>query len=66
MGGLMGITGEEDGGPVKVGVAMTDIATGLYTYGAITSALYHRERTGEGQYIDLSLLDTQVLHSVSK
>jgi len=56
----MGITGDEDGPPIKVGVAVTDISTGLYAYGAISAALFHRERTGEGQYIDLALLDSQV------
>ena len=64
MGGLMSITGERDdlpgGGPQKVGVAVADICTGLYATTAILAALHHRERTGEGQYIDASLLDTQV------
>ena len=60
VGGLMGITGEPDGPPVKVGVAMTDICTALYAHGAILGALYARERTGEGQRIDVSLLETQI------
>jgi crotonobetainyl-CoA:carnitine CoA-transferase CaiB-like acyl-CoA transferase len=60
VGGLMGITGEPDRPPVKVGVAMTDICTALYAHGAILAALYARDRTGEGQRIDLSLLETQV------
>jgi len=60
VGGLMGITGEPDGPPVKVGVAMTDIATALYAHGAILAALYARERTGVGQRIDTSLLETQI------
>ncbi len=60
VGGLMGITGHPDGPPVKVGVAMTDICTALYAHGAILAALYERERTGEGQRIDLSLLETQI------
>ena len=60
VGGLMGITGEEDGGPVKVGVAITDVTTGIMAHGAIMTALFHRERTGLGQRIDLSLLETQV------
>ncbi|MBI3086557.1 MAG: CoA transferase [candidate division NC10 bacterium] len=60
MGGLMSITGEPGGPPVKVGVAMTDICTALYAHGAILAALYARERTGEGQRIDLSLLETQI------
>jgi hypothetical protein len=49
----MDITGEPDGPPVKVGVAMTDIATALYAHGAILAALYARERTGVGQRIDI-------------
>jgi crotonobetainyl-CoA:carnitine CoA-transferase CaiB-like acyl-CoA transferase len=59
-GGLMGITGEPDGPPVKVGVAITDVATGISAQGAICAALYAREKTGRGQRIDLSLLETQV------
>ena len=60
VGGLMGITGAPDGPPVKVGVAMTDICTALYAHGAILAALYARDRTGEGQRIDVSLLETQI------
>ncbi|GAA4330711.1 CaiB/BaiF CoA-transferase family protein [Variovorax defluvii] len=64
MGGLMSITGRPDGsageGPMKVGVALTDILTGLYATVGIQSALAHRDRTGEGQHIDASLLDVQV------
>ncbi len=60
MGGLMSVTGEADGSPMKVGVAITDISTGMYAANAIQAALLHRESTGEGQYIDLSLLDVQV------
>jgi crotonobetainyl-CoA:carnitine CoA-transferase CaiB-like acyl-CoA transferase len=64
IGGLMSITGEPDqhpgGGPVKVGVAVADIFTGLYATIAILGALAHRDRTGVGQHIDLALLDTQV------
>jgi crotonobetainyl-CoA:carnitine CoA-transferase CaiB-like acyl-CoA transferase len=59
-GGLMGITGEPDGPPVKVGVAITDVATGISAQGAICAALYAREKSGRGQRIDLSLLETQV------
>ena len=59
-GGLMGITGEPDGPPVKVGVAITDVTTGISAQGAICAALYAREKTGQGQRIDLSLLETQV------
>jgi formyl-CoA transferase len=60
VGGLMYITGEQDGDPCKVGVAITDVLTGIYTSGAITSALLWRERSGRGQFIDISLLDAQV------
>jgi crotonobetainyl-CoA:carnitine CoA-transferase CaiB-like acyl-CoA transferase len=60
VGGLMGITGERDGDPCKVGVAITDVLTGVYASGAITTALLWRERSGQGQYIDCSLLDVQV------
>ena len=63
MGGLMSITGERDdlgGGPQKVGVAVADLFTGMYATVAILAALRHVERTGEGQWIDMALLDTQV------
>jgi crotonobetainyl-CoA:carnitine CoA-transferase CaiB-like acyl-CoA transferase len=63
MGGLMSVTGERDdlgGGPQKVGVAVADLFTGLYAATAILAALRHAERTGEGQAIDMALLDTQV------
>ena len=59
-GGLMGITGEPDGPPVKVGVAITDVTTGISAQGAVCAALFAREKTGIGQKIDLSLLETQV------
>ncbi len=60
MGGFMAITGEEGGGPLRAGVAMADISTGLYATISILAALRHAERTGEGQHIDISLLDTQI------
>ena len=60
LGGLVGITGEPNGPPVKVGVAITDVCTGLSAHGAICAALYAREKTGRGQQISLSLLETQV------
>ncbi|PRP74104.1 hypothetical protein PROFUN_16416 [Planoprotostelium fungivorum] len=60
MGGLMGVTGTEDGTPVKVGVAITDVCTGLFAHGAIMAALISRGQTGVGQKIDASLLETQV------
>ena len=63
MGGLMSITGERDdigGGPQKVGVAVADLFTGMYATVAILAALRHAEKTGEGQSVDMALLDTQV------
>jgi crotonobetainyl-CoA:carnitine CoA-transferase CaiB-like acyl-CoA transferase len=64
MGGLMSITGlpdgEPGGGPMRVGVAVVDLFTGLYTCVAILSALYRRERTGEGAHVDMALFDTQL------
>jgi formyl-CoA transferase len=64
LGGLMSVTGERDdlagGGPQKVGVAVADLFTGMYAASAIVAALFHRERTGVGQHIDLALLDAQV------
>ncbi len=64
MGGLMSITGlpdaEPGGGPQKVGVAVVDLMTGMYAATAITAALYERRGSGQGQYIDLALLDTQL------
>ncbi len=60
LGGLMGITGTPDGPPVKTGVALVDMATALYASSGILAALYHRERTGEGQRIDISLLSTEL------
>jgi crotonobetainyl-CoA:carnitine CoA-transferase CaiB-like acyl-CoA transferase len=64
MGGLMSVTGERDdlpgGGPQKVGVAVSDLFTGMYATVAILAALRHAERTGEGQHVDMALLDTQV------
>jgi len=64
MGGLMSVTGERDdlpgGGPQKVGVAFSDLATGLYSTIAIQAALLNRHVTGLGQYIDMALLDVQI------
>lgn len=64
MGGLMSITGHADGepggGPMKVGVALTDVLTGLHASTAILAALAHREHGGSGQHIDLALLDVQI------
>jgi len=58
--GLMSVTGEPGRPPVKVGYSIADLATGLYAAIAITSALYSREKTGKGQYVEASLLDTLV------
>ncbi|MGH0123875.1 UNVERIFIED_CONTAM: hypothetical protein FKN15_056078 [Acipenser sinensis] len=58
--GLMHITGPQDGDPVRPGVAMTDLATGLYTHGAIMAGLLQRHKTGRGQHIDCNLLSSQV------
>ncbi|MDO9625933.1 MAG: CaiB/BaiF CoA-transferase family protein [Pseudomonas sp.] len=64
LGGLMSLTGRADeeagAGPVKVGVALTDILTGLYSTAAILAALASRDQTGNGQHIDMALLDVQV------
>jgi crotonobetainyl-CoA:carnitine CoA-transferase CaiB-like acyl-CoA transferase len=60
MGGLMSITGEAGGEPMKVGVAVADLLTGMYAATAVLAALAARERTGRGQHVDLALLDVQV------
>jgi crotonobetainyl-CoA:carnitine CoA-transferase CaiB-like acyl-CoA transferase len=64
MGGFMSVTGEADGfpggSPQKAGVAIADLFTGMYASSAILAAVIHRDRTGEGQWIDMALLDTQV------
>ena len=64
MGGMMSITGLPDdqpgGGPLRVGVAVVDLFTGMYTASAILAALFRRERTGEGAHIDAALFDTQL------
>src|SRR5262249_54298424 len=60
MGGLMSVTGEKDGPPLKVGVAMADLSTGMYAAVSTLLALRHAERTGQGQHVDCSLLDTQI------
>ena len=64
LGGLMSVTGERDdlpgGGPQKVGVAVSDLFTGMYATTAILASLFEREKSGRGQYIDMALLDVQV------
>jgi crotonobetainyl-CoA:carnitine CoA-transferase CaiB-like acyl-CoA transferase len=64
MSGLMSITGEPGGPPVKVGVPLTDLGAGLFALAGILAALHYRERTGRGQHIDTSLLDAGVALSV--
>jgi crotonobetainyl-CoA:carnitine CoA-transferase CaiB-like acyl-CoA transferase len=59
-GGVMSLTGEPDGMPQKVGVPVADLFAGLYGCIGVLAALRHRERTGEGQYIDIGMLDTSV------
>jgi len=70
MAGLMSITGVRDGqpgaGPMRVGIAITDVMTGMYASLAITAAISHRDRTGEGQYIDCALLDTLVAFNANQ
>lgn len=58
--GLMSITGDAEGEPEKIGVAVTDIGAGMWAAFAVMSALYRREQDGDGQYIDISMLDAQV------
>ncbi|WP_120715749.1 CaiB/BaiF CoA transferase family protein [Tsuneonella amylolytica] len=60
MSGLMSVTGDADGPPTKVGIPISDLTTGLYAAISILAALRHRDRTGEGQRIDLALLDAQL------
>ena len=70
MSGLMSITGRSDdepgGGPMRAGVAVTDQATGFYATIGILAALHHRERTGEGQHVDVSLLDSGVAFLINQ
>lgn len=65
MSGLMSITGEKEGQPHKVGVAISDVIAGLFANTAILSALRHAEKTGQGQHIDIALLDTQIASLVN-
>jgi formyl-CoA transferase len=60
LGGLMSVSGPAEGEPTRVGVAITDLLSGIYACNAICAALFSRERTGDGQRIDISLLDSQV------
>ena len=61
VGGLMGITGDPDGKPMRIPTPMIDMATGLYAHGAIMAALMSRGSTGKGHFLELSLLDTQMM-----
>ena len=65
MGGLMSLTGESDGKPVKAGVAIADVTCALYAVSAILAALYERNRSQLGQFIDLALLDVQIASLVN-
>jgi CoA:oxalate CoA-transferase len=56
--GLMHMTGDPDGPPTFVGIGIADVGSGVHTFAAIGYALYHRERTGVGQYIDIAMVDT--------
>lgn len=60
MSGLMSITGEKEGEPHKVGVAISDVIAGLFASTSVLSALHHAKATGQGQHIDIALLDTQI------
>ena len=63
--GFMQVTGHPDAPPIRAGLGMTDMSTGLYTHGAIMGALYSREKTGRGQYISTSLFETQISMLIS-
>ncbi len=66
IGGIMSLTGETEGEPMKVGVGISDVVCGLYSMIAILAALHEREKSGLGQWIDMSLLDTQVAWLVNE
>ena len=65
-GGIMALTGEPEGEPMKVGVGISDVMTGMYAATAILAALRHRDATGDGQHIDLALVDTQLSWMVNE
>ncbi|EKE44160.1 CAIB/BAIF family protein [Oceaniovalibus guishaninsula JLT2003] len=65
-GGIMSLTGEPDGAPMKVGVGVADIVCGMYACTGILAALRHRDRTGEGQHVDVGLVDTQMAWLVNE
>lgn len=60
MGGFMSVTGPADGDPIRAGIAIADLSTGMFAASAILAALFARERTGQGQRIDMALLDSQI------
>jgi len=65
-GGIMSLTGEPDGTPMKVGVGVADVMCGMYAATAVLAALRHRDQTGEGQYIDVALVDSQIAWLVNE
>ena len=65
-GGIMSLTGDPDGAPMKVGVGIADVMCGMYATIGILAALRHRDHTGEGQHIDLSLVDAQMAWLINK
>lgn len=65
-GGIMSLTGEPDGEPMKVAVGISDVMTGMYAATSLLAALHHREKTGEGQHIDLGLADVQTAWLVNE
>lgn len=65
-GGIMSLTGEPDGSPMKVGVGIADVMCGMYATVGILSALRHRDRTGEGQYVELALVDAQIAWMINE
>ena len=65
-GGVMSLTGPEDGMPMKVGVGIADVMCGMYATTGILAALRHRDQTGEGQYVELALVDTQIAWMINE
>ncbi len=65
-GGIMSLTGEPDGAPMKVGVGISDVMCGMYATVGILATLRHRDKTGEGQHIDLALVDTQMAWMINE
>ena len=65
-GGIMSLTGAEDGPPMKVGVGIADVMTGMYAATGILAALHHRSRTGRGQHIDIALVDAQIAWTINE